>query len=46
MRIAVEGCGHGQLHEIYAALAKEAQLVDLLIICGDFQVKTKESLDE
>ena len=43
MRIAVEGCGHGVLHEIYASVAKACELkgwpdVDLLIIGGDFQV--------
>jgi hypothetical protein len=43
LRIAVEGCGHGVLHEIYASVAKSCELaswpgVDLLIIGGDFQV--------
>lgn len=42
LRIAVEGCGHGVLHEIYASVAKACELkgwpdVDLLIIGGDFQ---------
>ncbi|KAF2856164.1 DBR1-domain-containing protein [Plenodomus tracheiphilus IPT5] len=42
LRIAVEGCGHGVLHEIYASVKKACQLkgwpgVDLLIIGGDFQ---------
>ncbi|KAI4945962.1 hypothetical protein J4E91_007403 [Alternaria rosae] len=42
VRIAVEGCGHGVLHEIYASVAKACELkgwpdVDLLIIGGDFQ---------
>lgn len=45
LRIAVEGCGHGVLHEIYASVAKACELkgwpgVDLLIIGGDFQVRT------
>ena len=44
MRIAVEGCCHGQLHDIYAALAKEPEPVDLLLICGDFQVSFKKAL--
>ena len=44
LRIAVEGCGHGVLHEIYASVAKSCELkgwpdVDLLIIGGDFQVR-------
>ncbi|KAI8974154.1 DBR1-domain-containing protein [Trametes punicea] len=41
MKIAVEGCCHGELDAIYAEIARlEAQnsyKVDLLIICGDFQ---------
>ncbi|KAK3304091.1 lariat debranching enzyme, C-terminal domain-containing protein [Chaetomium strumarium] len=42
VRIAVEGCGHGTLNAIYAAVdrsCKERQWdgVDLLIIGGDFQ---------
>jgi lariat debranching enzyme len=42
LRIAVEGCGHGVLHEIYASVTKACELkgwpdVDLLIIGGDFQ---------
>lgn len=43
LRIAVEGCGHGVLHNIYASVAKACEVkgwpdVDLLIIGGDFQV--------
>ncbi|KAM9895836.1 hypothetical protein OXX79_007841 [Metschnikowia pulcherrima] len=34
VRIAVEGCCHGQLNKIYSSLPKN---VDLLVICGDFQ---------
>ncbi|KAI8597679.1 DBR1-domain-containing protein [Dissophora ornata] len=41
MRIAVEGCCHGQLDDIYRAIEdRERQhgyKVDLLLICGDFQ---------
>ncbi|KAL6706766.1 lariat debranching enzyme [Coniothyrium glycines] len=42
LRIAIEGCGHGVLHEIYASVAKACEIkgwpdVDLLIIGGDFQ---------
>ncbi|KAI9139077.1 lariat debranching enzyme, C-terminal domain-containing protein [Paraphysoderma sedebokerense] len=41
MRIAVEGCCHGELDNIYASLKNiENQhniVIDLLIICGDFQ---------
>ncbi|KAE8842505.1 hypothetical protein HRS9139_01802 [Pyrenophora teres f. teres] len=42
LRIAVEGCGHGVLHDIYASVAEACKLkgwpdVDLLIIGGDFQ---------
>lgn len=42
VRIAVEGCCHGELDQIYASikLTEEKQniKVDLVIICGDFQV--------
>ncbi|TQN69474.1 Lariat debranching enzyme [Colletotrichum shisoi] len=42
VRIAVEGCGHGTLNAIYAAVAASCEArgwdgVDLLIIGGDFQ---------
>ncbi|KAL8700316.1 MAG: hypothetical protein Q9224_001026 [Gallowayella concinna] len=42
MRIAVEGCGHGTLHAIYASIKKTCEIqgwdgIDLLIIGGDFQ---------
>ncbi|KAL7273243.1 lariat debranching enzyme [Rhizina undulata] len=41
LRVAVEGCGHGTLNDIYAAIdeaSKENKFtVDLLIINGDFQ---------
>lgn len=41
MKIAIEGCAHGELDKIYEAiehLQKENSIkVDLLIICGDFQ---------
>lgn len=35
MRVAIEGCCHGCLDQIYKAVSKKK--VDLLIICGDFQ---------
>jgi len=43
LRVAVEGCGHGVLHAIYASVTRACQEkgwpgVDLLIIGGDFQV--------
>ncbi len=41
MRIAVEGCCHGELDKIYDTIRKleqeSGQKVDLLICCGDFQ---------
>ncbi|PVZ99308.1 hypothetical protein BB558_004688 [Smittium angustum] len=41
LRIAIEGCCHGKLDNIYKALnymnPKDNKNVDLLIICGDFQ---------
>ena len=40
-QIAVEGCGHGELDNIYKTLtdaeAANGFKVDLLICCGDFQ---------
>ncbi|RAO69488.1 uncharacterized protein BHQ10_005500 [Talaromyces amestolkiae] len=41
-RIALEGCGHGKLHDIYAKVTESAKVkgwdgVDLVIIGGDFQ---------
>jgi len=45
LRVAIEGCGHGVLHSIYASVTQACQEkgwpgVDLLIIGGDFQVRT------
>ncbi|RPD55397.1 DBR1-domain-containing protein [Lentinus tigrinus ALCF2SS1-7] len=41
MKIAIEGCCHGELDAIYAQIAALEQQngykVDLLLICGDFQ---------
>ncbi|KAJ3013066.1 lariat debranching enzyme [Thoreauomyces humboldtii] len=41
MRIAIEGCCHGELDRIYASLKNiqtvENITIDLLLICGDFQ---------
>ena len=41
MKIAVEGCAHGELETIYAALEdiqrRDNIAIDLLICCGDFQ---------
>ncbi|CAF9903624.1 MAG: hypothetical protein GOMPHAMPRED_000442 [Gomphillus americanus] len=42
VRIAIEGCGHGTLNNIYSSItaackAKSWPGVDLLIICGDFE---------
>ena len=50
MKVAIQGCGHGQLNAIYDTLAiEEARLAckaDLLIICGDFQaVRDEADLD-
>jgi lariat debranching enzyme len=42
MKIAVEGCCHGELDAIYASIQRleteKSQKVDLLLIGGDFQV--------
>jgi lariat debranching enzyme len=41
MRIAIQGCLHGQLDSLYASLLllqNQQQIkIDLLLICGDFQ---------
>ena len=41
MRIAVEGCAHGELEKIYETILdvekREGKKVDLLLCCGDFQ---------
>ena len=41
-QIAIEGCCHGELDNIYATMQlleqKEGTKIDLLICCGDFQV--------
>ena len=43
MKVAVEGCAHGELEKIYDTIAfleeKDGVKVDLLICCGDFQVR-------
>ncbi|XP_064598274.1 lariat debranching enzyme-like [Liolophura sinensis] len=49
MKIAVEGCCHGELDKIYETLAYLEDVnsikVDLLLICGDFQaVRNKADL--
>lgn len=44
LKVAVEGCCHGELDSIYNAL--EGKKVDLLLICGDFQaIRNKVDLD-
>jgi hypothetical protein len=47
-QIAVEGCCHGELDNIYATLEYMQQAkgkkIDLLICCGDFQVCLMTSL--
>ena len=50
MRIAVEGCCHGELDTIYDTLEclekKNNFKIDLLLICGDFQaVRNKADLE-
>jgi hypothetical protein len=40
MRVAVQGCCHGELDKIYASIQlihEKYSKIDLLIICGDFQ---------
>lgn len=46
MKIAVEGCAHGELERIYNTISliekRENFKVDLLICCGDFQSTRNE----
>ncbi|KAI8369528.1 lariat debranching enzyme, C-terminal domain-containing protein [Radiomyces spectabilis] len=46
MKIAIEGCCHGQLDDIYGTIAyleeKEQCKIDLVLICGDFQAIRNE----
>ncbi|XP_030642794.1 lariat debranching enzyme [Chanos chanos] len=46
MKIAVEGCCHGELDKIYETITyleqKEGVKVDLLLCCGDFQAVRNE----
>ncbi|KAM4626141.1 lariat debranching enzyme isoform 1-T2 [Discoglossus pictus] len=46
MKIAVEGCCHGELDKIYETISflekKENTKVDLLLCCGDFQAVRNE----
>lgn len=49
LKVAVVGCTHGQLDNIYAALealeARQGVKVDLLLCCGDFQsVRNEQDL--
>ncbi|XP_023934197.1 lariat debranching enzyme [Bicyclus anynana] len=49
MKIAVEGCAHGELDKIYECIEtlqeRECIKIDLLICCGDFQsVRNNEDL--
>ncbi|KAI5956895.1 DBR1 [Candida jiufengensis] len=40
LKIAIEGCCHGELNKIYKSIPKTT---DLLLICGDFQALRNES---
>ncbi|KAI8353277.1 lariat debranching enzyme, C-terminal domain-containing protein [Choanephora cucurbitarum] len=47
MKIAIEGCCHGRLDDIYGAIQlleqKENCKIDLVLICGDFQAVRNEA---
>lgn len=50
LRIAVQGCGHGELDAIYTTIAEMERSqrikIDLLLCCGDFQaVRFKSDLE-
>ncbi|KAL6134303.1 hypothetical protein ACLB2K_066535 [Fragaria x ananassa] len=46
MKIAVEGCMHGELDKVYSTLQyierTQKIKIDLLLCCGDFQADTNE----
>ncbi len=46
MKIAIEGCAHGELEKIYDTIAliekQQNYKVDLLLCCGDFQATRNE----
>lgn len=45
LQIAVEGCCHGELDKIYDTMKQlerqSGKGIDLLICCGDFQVRVR-----
>lgn len=45
MRIAIVGCAHGELDQIYDSVNRiqRTEKVDLIICCGDFQATRNES---
>jgi len=46
LRIAIEGCCHGELDQIYSQIQSLPELPQLLIICGDFQsIRNQQDLD-
>ncbi|CAO1629331.1 unnamed protein product [Parajaminaea phylloscopi] len=50
MKVAIEGCCHGELDNIYASIAKAESegnfKTDLLLLCGDFQaIRNRADLD-
>jgi lariat debranching enzyme len=46
LQIAVEGCAHGELQNIYSAIeevqSRHGMKIDVLLICGDFQAIRNE----
>lgn len=48
VKIAVEGCMHGDLDNVYSTLRYleevENTKIDLLICCGDFQVRIASTI--
>ena len=47
MKVAIEGCCHGELDAIYAAIDRiqhaQSVRIDLLLICGDFQAMRNQN---
>ena len=48
MKIAIEGCMHGDLDSVYKTIQHHEHIhstkVDLLLCCGDFQVNSMNTI--
>lgn len=42
LKVAIEGCCHGELDNIYDSIIQKYGSIDLLLMCGDFQAMRNE----